>query len=179
MNDDKDRTTFADKLTLDEIAENDLNMVKDAIKNANKYHFGHDMKKAVAFIRECLGKTLVRLGVSHPAPPGNTRSPEALARHAAKIDREMNERQIRIEHRNQYKGNDMWRCGLYVYQRDELVTFISDVLTQRRTEVDPISMKIGKETQGFLVITNARLEDTKRIFLMPTKKLISGVNPLN
>jgi hypothetical protein len=164
MNDDK---TYIEKLTLDEIADNDLEMTRDAIKNASKHHFGHDMNKAVAFIREALGKTLVHLGVSHPAPPGNSRSREAMMRHAAKIDREMKERQIRIEHRNNYKGDDMWRCGLYIYQRDELVTFISDVLTQRRTEVDPISMKIGKETQGYLVITNARLEDTKRIFLMP------------
>lgn len=161
--------TYQKNMTLDEIAANDIEMTKDAIKNANKYHFGNDMQKAVNFIREALAKTLVHLGVPHPAPPSNCNSPEAKLRHAAKIDKAFREKQIKIEHRNQYKGVDMWRCGLYVYQRDELVTFISDVLTQRRTEVDPISMKIGRETQGYLVITNARLEDTKRIFLMPKK----------
>jgi len=60
----------------------------------------------------------------------------------------------------------MWRCGLYIYQRGELVCFISDVLTQRSTEFDPISQKIGNEQIGYIVVTNARLEDTKRIFLM-------------
>ena len=60
--------TYQKNMTLEEIAANDLEMTKDAIKNANKYHFGNDTKKAVNFVRECLGKTLVRLGVSHPAP---------------------------------------------------------------------------------------------------------------
>jgi hypothetical protein len=59
-----------------------------------------------------------------------------------------------------------------------LVAFISDVLTQRRTEFNPISMKIGKETQGFMVVTNARLDDTKRIYLMPNPG-IAGIPIFN
>ncbi len=167
MSDDKDRTTFADKLTLDEIAEKDLEMTKDAIKNANKYNFGTDAKKAVIFIRECVAKTMKWVGVTTPLQrPPNCNSREARARHAARLDKEMKDMQVVIEHRNNYRGSDTWRCGLYIYQRDELVAFISDVLTRRRTEVDPISMKIGKETIGYIVITNARLEDTRRFFDM-------------
>jgi len=159
--------TYQKNMTLDEIAANDLEMVKDAIKNAKKYNFGKDMKKAVAFIKLCLGRTLVSLGLPHPQPPPNVNSYEARIRHAAKIDKAMREKQVKVEHRNKYRGNDMWRCGLYVYQRDELVTFISDVLTQRSTEFDPIAQKIGREEIGFIVITNANLEDTKKIFLVP------------
>lgn len=159
--------TYQKNLTLDEIAANDLEMVKYAIKNAKKYNFGKDMKKAVAFIKLCLGRTLVSLGLPHPQPPPNVNSYEARIRHAAKIDKAMREKQVKVEHRNKYRGNDMWRCGLYIYQRDELVTFISDVLTQRSTEFDPIAQKIGREEIGFIVITNANLEDTKKIFLVP------------
>lgn len=159
--------TYQKNLTLDEIAANDLEMVKYAIKNAKKYNFGKDMKKAVNFVRMCLGKTLVSLGIPHPQPPPNVNSYEAKVRHAAKLDKAMREKQVKVEHRNKYRGNDMWRCGLYVYQRDELVTFISDVLTQRSTEFDPIAQKIGREEIGFIVITNANLEDTKKIFLVP------------
>jgi len=158
--------TYQKNMTLDEIAANDLEMVKDAIKNAKKYSFGKDMKKAVAFIKLCLGRTLVSLGLPHPQPPPNVNSYEARIRHAAKLDKEMREKQIKVEHRNKYKGNDAWRCGVYIYQRDELVCFISDVLTVRRTEMDPITMKIGNEQIGYIIVTNARLEDTKRIFLM-------------
>jgi len=164
---DMHKKTYVDKLTLDEIAANDLEMVKEAIKNAKKYSFGHDPKKATAFVRHCLARTLVSLGMSHPAPPPNVNSQLAKIRHAAKLDKEMREKQIRIENRNKYKGNDAWRNGVYVYQRDELVCFISDVLTVRRTEFDPISQKIGNEQIGYIVVTNARLEDTKRIFLVP------------
>ena len=164
---DMNKKTYADNLTIDEIASNDLEMVKDAIKNAKKYSFGKDMKKAANFVRHCLARTLVSLGLPHPAPPPNVNSYEAKVRHAAKLDKAMREKQVKVEHRNKYRGNDMWRCGLYIYQRDELVTFISDVLTQRSTEFDPIAQKIGREEIGFIVITNAQLEDTKRIFLMP------------
>ena len=158
---------YRNNMSLDEIAANDLEMTKDAIKNAKKYNFGHDMKKAVNFVRDCLGRTLVSLGMTHPAPPPNCNSQLAKIRHAAKLDKEMREKQIKIEHRNRYTGNDAWRCGAYIYQRGELVCFISDVLTQRKTEFDPISQKIGNDQVGFIVITNARLEDTKRIYLMP------------
>lgn len=159
--------TYQKNMTLEEIAANDLEMVKEAIKNAKKYSFGKDAKKATAFVRHCLGRTLVSLGMSHPAPPPNVNSQMAKIRHAAKLDKEMREKQIRIENRNKYRGNDAWRCGIYIYQRDELVCFISDVLTVRKTEFDPISQKIGNESVGFIVITNANLEDTKRIFLVP------------
>ena len=164
---DMNKKTYADNLTIDEIASNDLEMTKDAIKNAKKYSFGHDMKKAVNFVRMCLGKTLVSLGIPHPQPPPNVNSYEAKVRHAAKLDKAMREKQVKVEHRNKYRGNDMWRCGLYIYQRGELVCFISDVLTQRSTEFDPIAQKIGREEIGFIVITNANLEDTKKIFLVP------------
>ena len=159
--------TYQKNMTIDEIASNDLEMTKEAIKKAKKYNFGKDMKKAVAFIKLCLGRTLVSLGLPHPQPPPNVNSYEAKVRHAAKLDKAMREKQVKVEHRNKYRGNDMWRCGLYIYQRDELVTFISDVLTQRSTEFDPIAQKIGREEIGFIVITNANLEDTKRIFLVP------------
>lgn len=166
--------TYLKNLTLDEIAANDLEMVKEAIKGSKKYNFGPDMKKAVNFIRDSLGRTLVSLGMTHPQPPPNCTSFEAKHRHAAKIDKEMREKQIKIETRRNYTGNDAWRCGIYIYQHDELVAFISDVLTQRRTEMDPITMKIGREEIGYIVVTNARLDDTKRIYLMPGIARVNG-----
>ncbi len=154
--------TYADKLTLDESASNDIEMVKDAIKNAKKYSFGNDKRKAQIFVKTCLDITLKRLGIKVEPPT----SREAQIKYAQWLDKAMADRQVRIEHRSKYRGNDMWRRGIYVYQRDELVAFISDILTHRRTEFDPLTMKVGRESVGLVVITNARTEDTKRIFLM-------------
>jgi hypothetical protein len=154
--------TFADKLTLDEIAANDLEMTKDAVKNASKYRFGKDIKKAVTFVRLAVDATLKRLGIIVNVPT----SPEMKVVYAAVMDKQMREKQIRIEHRNHYKGAETWRCGIYIYQRDELVAFVSDVLTERRTEADRVTMKVGRDETGFMVITNAQMEDTKRIFLL-------------
>lgn len=166
------KKTFADDLTLDEIQANDLEMTKEAIKHAQKYSFGPDAKKAVLFVRTCVDATLKRLGLTSPQPPPNCNSPAARARHAAKIDAEMAEKQVRIENRNSYRGSDIWRCGLYIYQRDELVAFISDVLTERKTEVDAVYLTVGRESVGYMVITNAVLDETKRIFDMGRSNLV-------
>lgn len=154
------KPTFADVMTLEEIGENDVEMVKDAIKNAKKYRFGTDKMKAIRFVHTCMDNTLRFLGVVVSVPD----SRDAKDRYAAKLDRIMEEKRIRIENRNRYRGSDQWRCGIYVYQRDELVAFISDVFTERRTNADPITMKIVREDVGFMVITNARMDDTQRIW---------------
>lgn len=161
--DDKDRATFADKMTLDEIAENDVEMTRDAIKNANRYHFGKDQRKAMLFVRHCIDATLRHLGIKINPPATFA----ARNEYAKAIDRAMEEKQIRIESRNNYRGSEAWRCGVYIYQRDELVAFVSDILTERRTELDSISLKIGKESVGYMVVSNARLDETKRIYTMP------------
>ena len=154
------KPTFADKLTLDEVAENDLEMTLEAIKGANKFHFGNNMQKAVLFVRSCLDNTLRYLGIVISLP----QSKEARERYAKKLDKLMEEKQIRIESRNKYRGQDQWRCGIYVYCRDELAAFISDVFTERRDHVDPISMKISKSDIGYMVITNTRTDSGQRIF---------------
>jgi hypothetical protein len=154
--------TYADKMTLDEVAANDLEMVKDAIKNASKYRFGKDIRRAVTFVKLAVDATLKRLGIIVNPPT----SPSMRLTYAAMLDKQMREKQVRIEHRTNYKGDDTWRCGLYIYQRDELVVFVSDVLTERRTEVSRETMRVGRDETGFMVITNAQMEDTKKIFLL-------------
>ena len=162
--------TYADKLTLDELASNDLEMAKDAVKNANRYHFGQDQRKALIFIRTCLDSTLRKLGIK--VSPPSTKAQQA--QYAKTLDRHMAEKQIRIEHRNRYRGADAWRCGLYIYQRDELVAFVSDVLTRHRTEYDRQTFQLTKEEIGFMVVTNADLNETKRIFVMPAAVKVAG-----
>jgi hypothetical protein len=161
---------YRDKMTLDEMADNDMAMTKDAIKNASRYNFGRDMRKATIFLRNCLDFTLRRLGMPSPQPPANCNSREARIRHEMKIDKAMREKGIRIEKRNNYRGADIWRCGLYIYQRGELVAFISDVLTKRVTKLAPGAadlLKIGSDELSYMVITNSAPEDTKKIFIVP------------
>lgn len=165
------KPTYTEKLTLAEIAENDLEMVRDAIKNSIRYNFGKDMKKAVMFVRHCMDVTFRRLGMTSPQPPTNCISPASRARFAAKLDAEMKEKEIRIEQRNKYTGSDLWRCGIYIFQKDVLVCFISDVLTKRTTEANPMTFGIGREEIGYMVITNAELDETKKIYVMPANTL--------
>lgn len=177
MEEHEHKKTYADDLTLDEIRDNDIEMVRDAIKNANRYHFGRDMQKASLFVRDCMDRTLKRLGIKVQLPASRTK--ESLAEYAKRLDKEMHDKQVKIETRRNYTGNDQWRCGVYIYQRDELVAFISDIFTTRRTEFNKETLKITGESVGIVVITNARTDDSKRIFLMPGKSIeIPHIEPL-
>lgn len=155
--------TYTDKMTLDEIAANDVEMAKDAIKNASRYVFGSDMVKAMLFIRNSVDKTLARLGLHINVPS----TPEGKRLYAVALDKDMETKKVRIEHRNHYLGSEVWRCGIYIFQRDELVAFISDILTVRRTDVDRKTMRMMNESTTYMVITNARLDNMQRIFTMP------------
>lgn len=159
--------TYTKNMTIDEIQENDLEMTRDAIKNANKYHFGSNKIAALHFIKKAMDNTLRFLGVVVSVP----NSPAARLRYEKGLDKMLNDKQIRIENRTQYRGQDAWRCGLYIYQRDELVAFVSTVLTERRDSVNPITMKIVKSDIGYMVITNARMDEGKRIW---TPALVKG-----
>ncbi len=158
---------YRDNMLIDDIASNDMEMLRDAIKNASKHHFGRDMNKAVRFVQDCVARTFRRLGMTNPQPPPNCNSQMARARFAAKLDMEMREKGVKIERRNHYTGNDQWRCGIYIYQRGELVAFISDIFTERRTEFDRENLKVTGGSIGYMVITNARADDTQRVFVVP------------
>ena len=56
------KSDYRDKLTLDEVAENDAEMAKYAIKNSNRYFFNSPLK-ANAFIGKCVQMTLNHCGL--------------------------------------------------------------------------------------------------------------------
>lgn len=138
---------YRDNMTLDEIAANDLEMTKEAIKNANKYSF-NDPKKAVQFIGVCIKNTLKHLGIKNF---------EKMNYNMLKRVQKTNK--IKIEKRMHYKGDDEWRCGIYIYKAGELVAFISDVLKPYQSPI--LLHPVKKECY---VITNARVDLTQRIF---------------
>ncbi len=132
------------EMTLDEVAENDLEMLKDAIKNAKRYMFTNP-EAAVKFVGRCIVSTLDYLGI-----------PGAYNISGKMLDRIQKTKKIKIERRSDYQGDDVWRNGFYIYQRDLLVAFISEVLANRK------SVLWTPRVQGadqFYVVTNARLND--------------------
>ena len=126
-------------MTLDEVAANDMEMAKDAIKNSKKYAF-HTPEKAVRFVGACIGGTLVYLGI----PLADKMKPKML-------DRIQKQKKIVIEKRDGYQDDDVWRNGLYIYQKDILVAFISTIFKPKK-----VGFLIAPENQWF-VITNAKV----------------------
>ena len=137
--------TYQDNMTLDEIASYDLEMTKDAIKNANKISF-HDNRSAQLFVMACIKATLRSLGL-----PDFEKTP------VEDLDRLQAERNIKIEHRKRYRGEDEWRSGIYIYKDDVLVSFISEV--QAPKIKSPIILLPGSASKGndkWAVITNVK-----------------------
>jgi hypothetical protein len=130
---------YRDKMTLDEMAENDRAMTDDAAKRFRRYKW-YRPKPAFKFISHCIKSTLDRLGVK--IMPGM--NPKM-------VDRMLLTRKVKVEKRTHYEGNDVWRNGFYIMQNGELVAFISNVMKFQRS---PLLLK--GDPDSWSVITNAR-----------------------
>jgi hypothetical protein len=133
--------TYQDNMTLDEIAEVDLEMAKDAIRNAKRYTFYY-RDHANNFVDHCLASTIERLGLKN----------------AHKMDDKMLDmlektNGIKTEHRDHYKGYEKWRNGFYIFQRDVLVAFVSDVQWERSSY-----LMANPNPDKFFVVTNAKVD---------------------
>jgi len=139
---------YRDNMTLDEMGANDIEMAKDAIKKAKRYKFFTAIK-AVHFMQRCIIDTLAYLGIKGITP--NT--------HPKVAQRMMDSRQIVIETRTRYEGEDVWRNGTYIYKKGELVTFISEVMVAKSRQ-SPIILPgtIPGDPDKFHVITNAKVK---------------------
>ena len=132
---------MGDNRTLADIWSDDAAMTDDAIKNAKKYNFGNDHKKAQAFIGDCLDKTLKRCGL--------TISPHMKPKMASML---MKRHRVKIESRNKFKTQeDAWKNGIYVFKKNELVAFISQMFVYK-----PGRFKID-QNRYIAVITNAKV----------------------
>jgi hypothetical protein len=152
---------YRDNLTLDEIGANDIEMTKDAIKNANKYEFGNNKKKAADFTKHCMKCTLNHLGVSPGVPP---KDQLGRLRFAKRADQMMKKAGVVIEQRKDYDGNDMWRRGIYIYKNGELAAFISNIFADVKESYSKETLKLVGRSNGFFVITNARTDNIDRVY---------------
>ena len=134
-------TDYRDNMTLGEMADNDLEMAKVNIKNAKRVRF-FKPETAFAFQADCVKATLDRLGLDI--------SPLT---HPKIAQRRMDAKNVRVETREKYKGENQWRCGIYIYQNGELVTFVSSVFLDESGDKSPF--EVNREDEWF-VYTNAK-----------------------
>jgi len=153
---------YQDKMILEEIASNDDDMVRDAIKNSNKYRF---MKagKAIQFIGFCLKASMEFIGYKNMQKMADIYEKATLAMIQHIIDPQIYQLtdEIRVEYRGNNQGNDMWRNGIYIYKDDVLVVFIGSIMK----EVPHILLNYRADQQfGYIVVTNARVDPAQRIY---------------
>jgi hypothetical protein len=132
---------YRDNMTLEEIADNDLEMIKDAVKNCKRYRFNSpNAAKQLHFV--AVDATLKYIGLDVMLNPSEGR-----------VQKSMDRLGVRIEDRQNYKGEASWRNGLYIYKKGELVAFISSIVHDK-----PSPFAINRK-EHWLVYTNAKLDD--------------------
>jgi len=134
--------SYQDKLTLDEIAKNDDDMVRDAIRIAYRYRF-QCRDAANRFTVNCFNACMVNLAVTKIKK--DKKSGHFFS----------HKQQVRCEERTRYQGVDLWRNGIYIYKTDELAYFVG----KPQCEILAVSLP-------WWVVTNAPVEK-KRIISLP------------
>lgn len=130
---------YRDDMLLDEMAENDLEMAKDAVKNCQRYRFNNPLAaKRLHFV--AIDATLKRVGLNVL----EDFSPTAIQGNLDRLN-------VQIEDRQNYKGEDIWRNGLYIYKNGEIVAFISSILHEK-----PSPFAINRK-DNYIIYTNANL----------------------
>lgn len=158
MNEEEKDPTYLDNMTLDDIAKNDDDMARDAIKNASRYTF-QNFAAANDFTNNAFVECIQHLGV-----PGGILEKGPSSGHFYSKDK-----RTRIEHRVHYQGDDLWRNGVYLYRDDVLAYFIGKPqlhvgsILRSPIVTNPINLE-------HWVVTNAPME--KRIMSFPSP----GVN---
>jgi len=127
-------------MTLEEVGLHDSEMFNAVIKNAKRYTFV-DPNTAIKFVSGCIGATLDYLGIGRA-----TQLPVKV------LDEIQRQKGIVIEHRKHFTGEDVWKNGIYIYKKDIMVSFISDIFapTQNPILVNPVM-------EQWIVFTNARI----------------------
>ena len=101
-----------DDRTLDQIKADDITQLEDLIKKAKDYWFS-DIRRAMQFQGEMLFKKLDSL---------NVHVKEGM--HPKMVEQQQNAQGVQVENR---RNTEEWRKGIYVYQHDVLVAWISQI----------------------------------------------------
>lgn len=152
-------TDYRDNMTIGEIKANDLAMAEDAIRGCKRYAFDHSRagkEAAYRLMGTAVDATLKRLGIV--ITPQTTE---------AKVEKKLREKEVQVEDRGYYKGDKSWRNGIYIYQRGELVAFISALMESNPAPSLLCLPQSVKTDKSYAIYTNAKLDD---------KYISSGLN---
>jgi len=98
--------------TLDDLKERDIDNLENLMKGRKRLFF-KSMAEVTRFNSVMVFGTLEKLGVKmNPSLNGD------------QVDAMLKANNVKIEMRDQYVGDDMWRAGTYIYKDNEIVTFL-------------------------------------------------------
>ena len=135
--------TWTDNRYLGDLPAIDGDQREQRWKQSKEYKFD-SVAEASRFMNASVLAAFNGIGLDPGKPGTDARFMER------RLERQLKKKQIRIEHDQQWVHKENWKCGTYVYKRDELCYFISTVFRH------------GKFDPHWRVITNVKVDD-KRI----------------
>lgn len=114
--------TVTDETTIGDLEKNDRgNYAQNVEKKSRVYTFGN-LGMAQRFMADAFGSIVKRCGI------------EIRRNHKAKdIDRMIKKQGVKVEHRAYPPEEPLYRSGLFVYVRGELMGFVSDPFVRKST----------------------------------------------
>lgn len=105
---------------IDELKGYDIDMLAHNLDRKAKDYQANDIGHAMTIIRKLLTKALNSVGITI-TKDSNEKN----------IDITLKQGNVKVEHRTNYKDDDIWRNGIYVYKNMDLIGFISVPLVKK------------------------------------------------
>ena len=108
--------------TLGDIEDYDLDNLKYILQNVKEMKFT-ELNQVTEFSGLCMNAALQKHDINLNVAIQMSNDPEYEDVGAA-IDTLMKAKNVRVEERMNYDGEDRWRCGFYIYKNNEITDFI-------------------------------------------------------
>jgi hypothetical protein len=110
--------------TLGEIEGHDAENLKQLTKKQARTYTFKTVKDVQAFTMEAINKALEKHGISLHTAAEYGMSKGKMDTAGDAFQYLMDEKNVRVEERMQYEGEDAWRCGVYIYKDNEIADFL-------------------------------------------------------
>lgn len=147
---------MSDNRTIDEVKADDIDQLEQVFKVSQRFEF-FNKKQAYKFQGVCVQAALKNLGVEI----SRNINPKF-------VDKQLSDKGVKCEQRRYHGEDDVWRTGLYIYMKDELAFFISNV---KKNNPSPFSIN---RVQKWGVMTNVPVDGGRSTISLPGMPITGG-----
>jgi hypothetical protein len=135
---------YQDTWHLADIQGHDVENLKQLLKKKVRTYTFKSIEEVKTFTMQAINTALAKHGISLQTAAEYGMKKGDLDQAGDAFQYLMDEKQVRIEERMDYQGEDAWKCGIYIYKDNEIADFLAAprpisktiILTNERFTVD-------------------------------------------